>query len=63
MLGSKSTWLFLMAVALMLWWFNGLSEGMDGVKISAAELGKGFLQERQMQDYQFFPATNPKIHV
>ena len=62
-LSSKPTWLFLMAVALMLWWFNGLSEELNVVKLNAAELGKGFMQERQMQDYQFFPASNPKIHV
>ena len=33
------------------------------MKLSAAGLGKEFLKERRMGDFQFFPATNPKIHV
>ena len=52
-----------MAVALTLWWFNGGSEELDVVKLSAAGLGKEFLKERRMGDFQFLPATNPKIHV
>ncbi len=62
-LSSRPIWLLLMVVALTLWWFNGGSSELDIVKLSATGLGNEFFQERRMQDYQFYPATNPKIHV
>ena len=52
-----------MLIALSLWWFNGGSEELDIVKLGTAGLGKEFLYERRMHNYQFYPATNPKIHV
>ena len=52
-----------MVFALTLWWFNGGSEELDVVKLGAAGLRKELLNERRMHDYQFYPATNPKIHV
>ena len=60
---SKPIWLALMGFALMLWWFNGGSHDLDALKLSASELGKELMQGRRMQDYQFYPASNPKIHV
>ena len=60
---SKPVWLLLMVFALALWWFNGGSEEINVVKLGASSLGKDFLHERRMHDYQFYPATNPKIHV
>ena len=60
---SKPVWLFLMVVALALWWFNGGSEEINVVKLGASSFGRDFLHGRRMHDYQFYPATNPKIHV
>ena len=60
---SKPVWLLLMVFALALWWINGGSEEISAVKLGASGLGKEFVRERRMHDYQFFPATNPKIHV
>lgn len=60
---SKPVWFLLMVFALALWWFNGGSEEINVVKLGASSLGKEFLHERRMHDYQFYPATNPKIHV
>lgn len=60
---SKPVWLLLMVVALALWWFNGGSEEINVVKLGASSLGKEFLHERRMHGYQFYPTTNPKIHV
>lgn len=60
---SKPVWLLLMLLALALWWFNGGSEEINVVKLGASGLGKEYLLERRMHDHQFFPATNPKIHV
>jgi len=63
MFSSKSLLLLLFVSALALWWFNGGSEELDVMKLSASGLGKELMQERRMHDYQFYPATNPKIHV
>ena len=60
---SRPVWLLLMVVALTLWWFNGGSEELNVVKLGASGLSKEFLHEKRMRDYQFYPATNPKIHV
>ena len=60
---SKPILLVLMVFALIIWWFNGGSAEIDVVKLSASGFGKEFLNERRMHDYQFYPATNPKIHV
>lgn len=62
-LASKPIWLFLMSFALMLWWFNGVRQALDVVDMNARGFGKEFIQGRRMQDYQFYPASNPKIHV
>lgn len=62
-LGSKLIWLLLMGIALLLWWFNGGIHKLDVVKMSATGLGKEFLAGMKMQEYQFYPASNPKIHV
>ena len=62
-LASKPVWLLLMVIALALWWLNGGSEDINAVKLGATTLGKGFVHDRRMHDYQFYPATNPKIHV
>ena len=60
---SRPTGLFLMVLALTILWFNGGREEIDAVKMSARGFGKDILQEKRMQDFQFYPATNPKIHV
>ena len=62
-LASKPILLVFMLIALSLWWFNGGSGELDTVKRGTAGLGKEFLYERRMHNYQFYPATNPKIHV
>ncbi|MCJ1463355.1 hypothetical protein MMC07_001962 [Pseudocyphellaria aurata] len=62
-LGSKPLWFILMLGALVLWWFNGGSAEMDLVRVGAAEFGRDFFQEQRTQGLQFFPASNPKIHV
>ena len=52
-----------MVLALTILWFNGGREEIDAVKMSARGFGNDILQEKRMQDFQFYPATNPKIHV
>ena len=36
---------------------------MELVRVGAADFGRDLFQEQRTQGLQFFPATNPKIHV
>ena len=47
----------------MLWWLNGGKDELDLVKLGASELGKELFQDERTRNLQFFPASNPKIHV
>ena len=62
-LASKSTWLLLILLALTVWWLSGGSKKLDMARLGASDLGKKLLNEKRMRDYQFYPATNPNIHV
>ncbi len=63
LLSSKPLWFLLVLSALAFWWFHGGINELDLVKISASGFGKELFQDARTQDLQFFPATNPKIHV
>lgn len=63
LLCSKPAFLLLLIAALVFWWFNGGRNELDVVKVSASGIGRDLLRERRMHEYQFFPATNLKIHV
>jgi len=60
---SKPIWLLLMFAGLIVWWLNGGSEELDVVKLGASGFAKELMNQREMHDYQFYPASNPKIHV
>ena len=62
-LSSKPLWFLLVLSALTFWWFHGGSNELDLVKLSTSGLGRELFQDARTQDLQFFPATNPKIHV
>lgn len=62
-LNSKMFWLALLFGALILWWRGGDADKLDIVKLSASELGRELFPEGRTRGLQFFPATNPKIHV
>ena len=47
----------------MIWLLHGGSRDLGVVRMSASDLGREFLLKRRMHEYQFYPATNPKIHV
>lgn len=60
---SKPILILLMVAGLTIWWFNGGSKELDVVKLGASGFGKAIMNERKMHEYQFYPASNPKIHV
>lgn len=62
-LSSRPLWFFLLFGALMMWWFHGGRDEMDLVRDGATKLSREFFSEERTRDLQFFPATNPKIHV
>ena len=55
--------LYFLVSALVIWVLNSGSNGLSRVKISASDLGRDYLLQRRMHNYQFYPAANPKIHV
>ena len=63
LVSNKTVWLTSLAVTLIIWWCTGGRQELDEVKLAASGIGMDFMQGRRMQDYQFFPASNPKIHV
>lgn len=62
-LTSRPLWFFLLFAALMMWWFHGGRDEMDLVRDGATQLSREFFSEERTRSLQFFPATNPKIHV
>ena len=62
-ISSRSILICIVALALTLWWFIGGRQELKDVKLSATGLRRDFFRERQMQNFRFYPATNPKIHV
>lgn len=62
-LSSRPLWFFLLFGALMIWWFHGGRDEMDLVRDGATKLSREFFSEERTRGLQFFPATNPKIHV
>lgn len=62
-LNRKPVWFMIFLGLLMLWWLNGGRHEMDAMKMDAARLGRELLQDGITKDLQFFPASNPKIHV
>ena len=62
-LSTRATWFLLVVLLTMLWWLNGGSKELDVVKFGASGFGKDLFQDGAIQDLQFFPPSNPKIHV
>lgn len=63
MLGSRPLWFLLALLALIGWWSSSRTRGADIVQLRANRWGKEHRSEGPTKDLQFFPATNPKIHV
>ncbi len=62
LLSKRLVWFVLVFVGLIWWWGNGGKEDLEVVKMKSAGIKKG-LFETMMKDLQFYPASNPKIHV
>ncbi|KAI4139823.1 MAG: hypothetical protein LQ341_004071 [Variospora aurantia] len=61
-LSNRTSWLLLTAILIVLWWVNGGREGFDTVKHGAAGLGRDIFRDGVVQNMQFFPPSNSKIH-
>ena len=62
-LGSKAIWLSFLAILMLTWWINFGGVDLDAVKLSASGFGRDLMYGRSMQDFQFYPASSPNIHV
>lgn len=62
-LSTRTTWFLVVVFLILLWWVNGGSEDFDAVKSGAAGLGRDIFQDGVVQNMQFFPPSNPRIHV
>ena len=62
---SRALWLSLVFVGLIWWWING-GKDLEKVRLRASGIGREIIGGpfgHNMRDMQFFPASNPKIHV
>jgi hypothetical protein len=48
---------------LLLWWGNGGKEGWHKMRDNPSGFGISVFGSEIIKDLQFFPASNPKIHV
>lgn len=62
-LSSKPLWFFLALLGLLIWWSRGRWKTMDLVQLQTDHIGRDYIGEGPTKGLQFFPATNPKIHV
>lgn len=62
-LGSRPLWLLILLALLTFWWLQAGRRSRGIVRLDERRLGKELSSERRTKDLQFFPATNPKIHV
>jgi len=63
MLSSRPMWFLFALLVLALWWFHRRVQSPDVVQLKAHRLGKQYAYEGRTKNLQFFPASNPKIHV
>ena len=63
MLSSRPLWFLFALLALTFWWVHGRTKASDVVQLNASRWEKEYSSEGRTKGLQFFPATNPKIHV
>lgn len=63
LLTSKVIWILAVCLGLLWWWKNGAQAEIDLMKLGSSRLPKELFAPEITQDLQFFPASNPKIHV
>src|SRR5579862_9052348 len=60
---SKILWFTATFFGLLLWWGNGGKDGWHKIRDSPSGFGIAVFGSEIIKDLQFFPASNPKIHV
>lgn len=63
MFTSRPLWLLVILAMMTFWWFQGTSRNDNIVRLDEKRLSKDLSSDGRTKGLQFFPATNPKIHV
>lgn len=63
MLSSRPLWLLVVLALLTFWWVQGGRRSRGIVRLDEKRLAMELASEGRTKGLQFFPATNPKIHV
>ena len=62
-LSTRGLLLIAVCFGLILWWSNGGREDIEVVRLRSSGLKKNLFAPEITKGLQFFPASNPKIHV
>ena len=62
---NRAAWFLLLLFCLFWWWAIGWREELDPIRAGpiGVRLGLKLFEPEGTKDLQFFPASNPKIHV
>lgn len=60
---GKATWLLIAIFLMACWWNYGGVQNLERLQLHASGFAREHLRGKQLVHYQFFPASNPKIHV
>ena len=63
LLAKKVVWVLAVILGLLFWWSKGNLHDFDPATLRQTRIGQGLFNPRLPPGLQFFPASNPKIHV
>jgi hypothetical protein len=63
LLSKRLAWFLIVFLGLMWWWGNGGKDDLEIVRVKSAGFKNELFASEITRDLQFFPASNPKIHV
>lgn len=63
LLASRAVWFLVVLSGLLFWWSKSGWYEIDSAMLRSAAIGQGLFHAGGTAELQFFPASNPKIHV
>jgi hypothetical protein len=63
LLSKRPFWFVIVFLGLLWWWGNGGKEDLELVKVKSAGIKNELFAPQLTRGFQFYPASNPKIHV